>query len=122
MTTRRRTKSDETPRRPAATTLEGRENQLAALAYDLTERQLRDGSASSQQITHFLKMGSTRELLEQQRIRHENEMTKQKIEFMASQVRMESMYKDALAAMQYYKGGDDVPPPPGTGIGSEDVL
>lgn len=121
MAAKRRTNSDETPRRPVSTTLEGRENQLATLAYDLTEKQLRDGTASSQQITHFLKMGSTREVLEQQRIRHENEMTQQKMKFMESQTRMEAMYKNALDAMKYYNGGD-IPPPPGSDEGEGESL
>ena len=45
---------------------EAREQQLVAMATDLAEKQLRDGTASSQVITHYLKLGSTRERLEQE--------------------------------------------------------
>lgn len=96
-------------KRPPATTPEGRENQLVSLAIDLAERQLADGTASAQVISHFLKMGSSREQLEQERLRHENELTQAKIENMASLARQEELYKDALNAMRTYNGHDPVP-------------
>lgn len=71
--------SEDIRRRPA-TTPEGRENELVAAAIDLAEKQIRSGNASSQVITHFLKLGSTRERLEQQRLEHENELTRVRIE------------------------------------------
>jgi hypothetical protein len=94
------------PRRPPATTSEGRENQLNALAYDLAEKQLTDGTASAQVISHFLKMGSTREALEQQRIRHENELLRVKAESIAKAEDMEKLYRGALDAMRSYKSSD----------------
>ena len=90
-------------RRPA-TTIEGRENQLISLAADLAERQLIDGSASSQVITHFLKLASTREELEQQRLQNENLLLSAKVDQIHSQQRIESMYADALSAMREYTG------------------
>jgi hypothetical protein len=63
-----------------------------------------DGTASSQVITHFLKLGSTREQLEQERLRHENELTRVKIEAIESQKRVEELYKEALQAMRSYAG------------------
>jgi hypothetical protein len=93
----------QTRRRPA-TTPEQRENQLIALAADLAERQMRDGTASSQIITHYLKLGSTREELEKDRLRIENELAKAKIEAMASASRMEELYAEAIDAMRGYAG------------------
>ena len=42
--------------RPALTP-EAREKQLVALAVDLVEKRLREGTASSQEVTHILKPG-----------------------------------------------------------------
>jgi hypothetical protein len=101
-------KEEESKRRPA-TTPEGRENQLVGDAIDLAEKQIRSGTASSQVITHFLKLGSTRERLEQQRLEHENELTRVKIEALESQKRVEELYLEALTAMRSY-AGDFTPP------------
>jgi hypothetical protein len=90
-------------RRPA-TTPEGRENQLISLAADLAEKQLVDGSASSQVITHFLKMASTREKLEQERLQRENLLLSAKVDQMASVKRIEELYETALNAMRQYAG------------------
>ena len=105
MATSRRSSSKLTEtRRPPATTPEGREKQLVSMAIDLAEQQLRDGTASSQVITHFLKLGSTRERLEQERLIQENEMLRAKTESLASQARVEEMYAKALSAMRSYSG------------------
>ena len=79
---------------------------MVSLAHDLAERQIREGSASSQVITHFLKLGSTRERLEQQRLEHENELTRVKIESLESQQRIEELYVDAIKAMRTYAGDE----------------
>lgn len=100
---RRRSEPEKSHRRPA-TTPEGRENEVVSQAIDLAEQQIRDGTASSQVITHFLKLGSTREMLEQERLRHENELTKVKIESLESQKRVEELYIEALNAMRSYTG------------------
>jgi ribosomal 30S subunit maturation factor RimM len=96
---------DRRGRRPALTE-EGRENQLVSLAIDLAERQLAEGTASSQVITHYLKLGSTREKLEQERLRNENELLMAKVEALASAERMEELYGKALNAMRAYSGED----------------
>lgn len=93
-----------------ATTPEGREQQLTSAAYDLAERQLRDGTASSQVITHFLKAGATREALEQERLRGENILLEAKAGAMASAARTEELIRDALGAMRSYQGLDDGEP------------
>jgi len=106
---RRRKLKDEETRRKPATTPEGRENELISSAIDLAEKQIRSGTASSQVVTHFLKLGSTRERLEQQRLEHENELTRVKIEALESQKRVEELYMEALSAMRSYAG--DLPEP-----------
>lgn len=87
-----------------ATTVEGREAQLISLADRLAERQLTEGTASAQVITHYLKLGSTRERLEQQRLLNENLLLSAKIEQINSGQRMEELYEKALGAMREYKG------------------
>lgn len=104
MPARRRRSEPEKSRHRPATTPEGRENEVISQAIDLAEQQIADGTASSQVITHFLKLGSTREQLEQERLRHENELTKVKIEAIESQKRVEELYKEALDAMRSYAG------------------
>lgn len=109
MPARRRRSEAEHHRQRPATTPEGRENQIVAQAIDLAERQIKEGTASSQVITHFLKLGSTREQLEQERLRHENELTRVKIEQIESQKRVEELYLEALRAMRTYAGDSDQP-------------
>lgn len=94
------------PRRRPATTPEGRENQMVSLASDLAEEQLRSGTASAQVITHYLKLGSSRELLEQERLRGENALLAAKREAMESQQRMEDGYVRVIAALRSYNGFD----------------
>lgn len=90
--------------RKPATTPEDRENQLVSAAINLAEKQLDEGTASSQVITHYLKLGSTRERLEQERLRGEVELMKAKIKDLESREKSEEMYKKALIAMGIYSG------------------
>ena len=89
--------------RPAATP-EARENQLVALAVDLAERQLRDGTASSQVVTHYLKIGSTKEKLEKELLEQQKELMSAKTEALHSAKRVEELYANALSAMRDYSG------------------
>lgn len=89
--------------RPALTP-ESRENQLIALSVDLAEKQLREGTASSQVITHFLKLGSTKNQLELEKIRHENALLEAKTQSLQSAKRVEELYENALNAMKDYSG------------------
>lgn len=89
--------------RPALTP-ESRENQLIALSVDLAEKQLREGTASSQVITHFLKLGSTKNQLELEKIRHENALLEAKTQSLQSAKRVEELYENALNAMRDYSG------------------
>lgn len=99
--------NDRRKRRPAHSE-EGRENQLVSLAIDLAEKQLIEGTASSQVITHYLKLGSSREKLEQERLRRENELLTAKVEQAASAKNVEELYSAALAAMRAYSGQEPV--------------
>jgi hypothetical protein len=90
--------------RPVARTPDERENQLVEAATDLAEKQLRDGSASAQVITHYLKLGSSRERLEQERLKGEVNLMRIKEEHMASEMRTEQLMRDALNAMRGYQG------------------
>ena len=87
-----------------ATTPEAMENRLIALAYDAVEEKIRRGEASSQELTHFLKLGSSRERREQRRLELEAEVLQKKIETMESAKRVEEMYESALNAMRSYAG------------------
>ena len=89
--------------RPASTP-EAREKQLISLAVDLAEQQLRDGTASSQVITHYLKMGSFKEKLERERLEEENKLLRAKTEQLRSQKSSEELYAKALKAMGIYSG------------------
>ena len=90
-------------RRPA-TNPEARENQLIALAVDLAEKQLMEGTASSQVITHYLKLGSTKERLEKEILERQKDLLTAKTEVLKSAKRSEELYANALEAFQIYRG------------------
>lgn len=97
------------PKKAAATT-EARENQLIAMAVDLAEQQLADGTASSQIITHFLKLGTMKEQLELEKLEAEIQLSKAKIEALESSKRIEELYADAIRVMREYQGVSDNEP------------
>ena len=90
-------------KRPALTP-EARENQMIALAVNLAEKQLQEGTASSQVITHFLKLGSTKERLEKEKLEEENKLLRAKTENLKSAKKVEELYSEALNAMRRYSG------------------
>lgn len=92
------------PRRPSATTVEARENQMIALAHDLAEKQMREGTASSQVMTHFLKLGSIREQLELKKIEQDIELSKAKVASAGSQEDNQQLLEQALRAFSTYRG------------------
>lgn len=98
------TKTDKKVRLKPAITVEGREKQMTALAMDLAEQKLRDGTASSQLIAHFLKIGSTNAELEKQKLENENKLLQAKIESLESMKSTEEAYKKAMEAMMLYRG------------------
>ena len=107
-----RVKSAESPsktrRMRPALTPEARENQMISLAVDLAEQQLRDGTASSQVITHFLKLGSTKERIEKEILEKQKELISAKTKAIYNQEENDKLYREALRAMQRYSGhGED---------------
>ena len=106
MPKRKKTSEEDLPRRqPPAITEEGREKQLVSLAVDLAEKQLREGTASSQVIVHYLKLGSSREKMEMEKMRHENELLRAKAEAIDSAKRSDALFEKAIEAMRSYGYG-----------------
>lgn len=105
MAKRTKTTSKDTQKkmRPA-TTPEARENQMIALAVDLAEKQLIEGTASSQVITHYLKLATTKEKIEREILEKQKELIVAKTENLQSAKRIEELYSNALKAMQNYSG------------------
>ncbi len=89
--------------RPALTP-EARENQLISLAMDCAEQQLMDGTASSQVITHFLKLGTAKYQYETEKLKHDTELVKAKTESIERSDKIEELYEKAIKSMQIYKG------------------
>lgn len=83
---------------------EARENQLIDLAVDLAEKQLAEGTASPMVIAHYIKMGSTKERLEREKLRRENEHLRAKTESLQSAKHLEEIYKEAIDAFRDYRG------------------
>lgn len=93
--------------RRSTRTQEGRENDLISQAMKLAEKQIQEGTASSQVITHFLKLGSSRERLEIKRLEEENALLKEKTKRLKSETSSERMYKEAIDAFRRYSGNRD---------------
>lgn len=107
-TTSKSTGNSSRKMRPALSP-EARENQMISLAVDLAERQLMEGTASAQVITHYLKLGTTKEKLEREKLAEENKLLRAKTEAVQSSKHNEELYKDAIAAMRKYTGnGSDI--------------
>lgn len=100
----KRTTTGNTNRSKPAMTPEARESQLISLAVDLAERQLREGTASSQVITHYLKLGSTKERIEKEILEKQKELISAKTEQLQSAKRVEELYAKALSSMKLYSG------------------
>ena len=100
--------SKKTKRNRPATTPEARENQMINYAVDLAEQQIKDGTASSQVITHFLKLGTTKERIEKEILNERKELLKAQTEAMRSAERVEKIYSEALDAMRRYSGNEGV--------------
>ena len=89
---------------PPVLTPEARENQLISLAIDLAEQQLRDGTASSQVITHYLKLGSSKEKLEKEILAEQKKLVAAKTSAIESQEKIDELYANAIKAMRTYTG------------------
>lgn len=87
-----------------ATNPEARENQLISLAIDLAEKQLMEGTATSQVITHYLKLGSTKERIEKEILERQKDLLEAKTKALEAQQRMDELYSKAIEAMRRYSG------------------
>lgn len=85
-------------------TIAARENQLISMTIDLAAKQLKEGTASSQVMTHFLKLGSTVQELEKKKLENENLLLTTKVEALKSAKKIEELYQEAITAMQIYTG------------------
>lgn len=99
--------SNEELGRKKALSPEARENQLISYATNLAERQLIEGTASSQVIVHYLKLGSTKEKLEKRLLEEQVKLAEAKTELLQSTQRMEQLYANAIDAMRRYSGHGD---------------
>lgn len=100
-------KTKETKKMRPALTREARENQLISLATDLAEEQLRNGTASSQVVTHYLKLGSSKAEQELEKLKMENEYLRAKTKALDSAEEIKVLYEQALKAMREYNGQGD---------------
>jgi len=91
--------------RPALTP-ETRENQMISLAVDLAERQLLEGTASAQVITHYLKLATAKERIEKEILEKQKDLIEAKTQSLKSAQRIEELYSSAMEAFRTYKGGD----------------
>lgn len=96
--------SKESNKSKPALTPEARENQLIYLATELAEKQLREGTASSQVITHYLKLGSSKEKIEKEILEKQKELISAKTESLQSTKNIEKLYKEAIDVMRKYNG------------------
>lgn len=88
----------------SATTMDGRENEMINLAYNLAEKRMREGTASSQEIVHFLRLGSAKERMEQEQMEAEIALKKAKVEALKENESLEKTYNEAIEAMKKYSG------------------
>lgn len=93
-----------TPISPRPNTPEGRETQVIAIAYDLAEKQIREGTASSQVITHFLKMGAQRERLEREILEAQYKLVLAKTDAIEEEKRNNIDYQEVIRALRRYNG------------------
>ena len=103
----RATTTKPTQKRRPALTPEAREQQLISLAVDLVEQRLIDGTASSQETTHFLKLATQKYRIETEILKSQKEMIEAKTETLKSQKRMEGLYEEAIKAFRNYNGQGD---------------
>ncbi len=98
------TSSDSLRKMRPALTPEADENQMVSLAMDLVKRRLIEGTASSQETTHFLKIASTKARIEQEILEKQKELIEAKTQSLRSAQRIEELYANALDAMRNYNG------------------
>ena len=103
----KKTSTEPTRKVRPALTPEARENQMISLAMDLVEQRLLDGTASSQETTHFLKLGSSKTRMEMEKLQAENDKLRAQTKALADAEEIKSLYENALKAMRNYNGQGD---------------
>lgn len=93
-------------RQSSAMTPEARENELISQATDLAERQIQDGTVSSQVLVHYLRLGTQRERLEREKLQNDNLLRAAQVDSLRSAQRVEELMDDALRVFRYYQGED----------------
>ena len=86
---------------------EARENRLISMAMDLVEERMRNGTATAQEVTHFLKLGSEKSRVEVEKLELEKKLVEAKTENIKAQKEMTTMFNNAIAAMKQYSGNGD---------------
>lgn len=104
-------RDEDLPKHRPHISAEGREQQVVALAYKEAERQIKAGTASSQVITHFLKLGTEKEKLEREKLENEIELLKEKKKALESAERQEELFAEAIKAFKTYAGESEDEPP-----------
>lgn len=94
------------PLRPPVS-LEAQENLMISLAVQCAEKQLRDGTASSQVITHYLKLGSSKDRIEKEILEKQKELIEAKTKTLNSNNEAKELYNQALVAFRKYSGAND---------------
>ena len=106
MKTRKVSSGEDVGMRPAVSP-EARENQMISLAMDLVEKRLREGTASSAETTHFLKLATFKSELEKEKLEEENKLLRAKTEALQAAKNTEEIYAEAIKAMRVYNGQDE---------------
>lgn len=106
MPPRKKSSFDPGPLPPPSATLEGREQQLTALAYDLAEHRLSNNEASAQEVVHFLKLGTVQAQLQNTVLQNQISVLEARVEEMKSRTSQEGLLAEALRAFRGYSGQD----------------
>lgn len=102
-----KTRNEPQRKQPPARTLEAREHQMTSLAMDLAERRILDGTASAQEVVHFLRLGTVQHQMERQKLKTDIELTLAKVEQIQTGDERAQIAQAALEAMRRYKGIED---------------
>lgn len=103
------TPSEQSERIRPSITDEAMESKLIALAYNEVERRILDHTATSQELVHFLRLGSSKERIEKEILERQKDMIEAKTELMRATKNTEELYENAIRAMQIYGGGGEAP-------------
>lgn len=99
-----------TPSTPAfepARSDDERERQMINLSYDLAEARMRSGIATSAEICHFLKLGSTRAKYEQEELQENIKLLKAKTDDISEGKRASAQFDELMKVLKQYGGYED---------------